>query len=92
MIILLITILKCLALGWTISQFQPIHWLVDLLKESMLKWTLVLLTQCSKCCSFWVTLSYTGDLFIASVSYILMGMITSLTSNINHLWIKFLNK
>jgi hypothetical protein len=69
--ILAITLLKCLLLAKFISTFEPLQWILDTLKDNLLKYLLVVITSCFKCASFWVTLTYTQDIFIASAaSYI----------------------
>ena len=69
--ILTIILLKCLLLAKFITGFEPIQWLLDILPDNLIKYLLVVITSCFKCCAFWTTLIYTGDIFIAAgASYI----------------------
>lgn len=53
-------------LSWVISRFEPIHMLTEALPDKILYNVIRLLLSCLKCISFWLTLTYTGNIFIAS--------------------------
>ena len=88
---MIIEIIKVITLAYVITTFAPLNWLLDLLPDNMVKYILVLLTSCLKCCSFWLGLSI-GGIWIGVTSYIVATIWTNISSNITHLWIKYLNK
>jgi len=90
--ILTITLLKCLLLANVIANFSPLQWLLEALPDNLFKWTLIVLTSCSKCVSFWTTLIYTHDIFIASGAYFAMSMLSTAWNNITTTYIRRLNK
>lgn len=46
--------LKIFLLGWTISRFEPISWLLDLLPDNLGFNIFKLLLTCSKCLCLWI--------------------------------------
>ena len=87
-----ITLLKCLLLSNVIATFAPLQWVLESLPDGIIKWTLIVLTSCSKCISFWSTWIYTGDIFLASGAYFLMSMITIGWNNITGMFIRKINR
>jgi len=81
MIETILTIGKCLLLSKVISNFSPIQLLLSLIPNTLFKnqfidrlYSLFIslvkeLFHCFLCCSFWTTLIYTGNIFMASGSY-----------------------
>jgi hypothetical protein len=58
-------IIKILLLAWFISSFEPIQWLLNEIKNIWIKITLIAITGCWKCCSLWLGLLMTGDIWIS---------------------------
>jgi|WetSurMetagenome_2_1015567.scaffolds.fasta_scaffold81271_4 hypothetical protein len=75
---IIIQIIKVLLLANVIVNFSPINWLVELIPNSLPKYILVLLTSCLKCCSFWLGLVITHDIWISSLIYLIASIITKL--------------
>lgn len=55
-----IEIIKTLALAQVITTFSPLGWLLELLPNNLLKYILVVLTSCLKCCSLWLGIAMYG--------------------------------
>jgi hypothetical protein len=72
----LILILKIMGLAYVISQFAPLTWLYDYLPNGVLKSSLNLLTSCFKCCSFWLSLIMSGNIWLACFIYFLVNAIS----------------
>ena len=89
---LTLTIFKIFLLGKLITEFTPLSWIVELLPNNMLKYILVVLTSCLRCCMTWVAFAMTGDIFIAAGASIVGSLFTSIEQNIITLWIKKINK
>ena len=86
---LAITIFKILLLSKFITGFEPINWILELLPNKLWKYILVVITTCFKCCSFWIGLCLTGDVFIAAGASYLAYLYTSIDQNIiRMLWQK----
>ena len=79
---LFIILLKALLLAKFITGFEPLQWLLELLPDGLIKWFSIVLTSCFKCCAFWVTLIYSGDIFIASGASYIAYLWTNLEQNI----------
>ena len=62
----ILLLIKLLLLSWFITSFEPIQMLLDLLPDKIYWNILKLITSCLKCCAFWITFIYTGDIFMAS--------------------------
>lgn len=60
-----ILLLKIFILCWVITRFEPIQWLLELLPDNLIFNISKLLLTCLKCSLLWVTLLYTGDIYIA---------------------------
>lgn len=39
-----------------IANFDPLQWLIDLMPENIVKYLLVILSQCEKCLAVWISL------------------------------------
>jgi len=73
MYITIILILKCFILGWFVNNFTPLQNLFTAILSYNLKpvykltvQTMLQVVSCQKCATFWVTLIYTGNIFLAS--------------------------
>lgn len=68
-------IIKCLCISFVITRFEPINWIMEpILKKTNNNLILLILNQmisCYKCCSFWLTLLYTQNIFYASLAFII---------------------
>jgi hypothetical protein len=62
-----LTLIKIFLLSWVITRFEPIQWVGELLPDNLLFNIIKTLLTCLKCCSFWLTLIWTGDIFQASL-------------------------
>ena len=79
---LTIIIFKILLLSKFITSFDPLQWILDILPNKMWKYILVVIATCFKCCSFWIGLIITGDIFIAAGASYLAYLYTSIEQNI----------
>ena len=70
-------ILKIMGLSFIISQFEPIGWMIDKMKDGLFKFSLHMLTGCWKCVSFWTTLIWVQDPWLAIFVYILVKSIVA---------------
>jgi hypothetical protein len=62
----IIILSKVWILSWFITRFEPLTMLLDELPNRLLYNLLRLLLSCLKCVSFWATLLWTGNIFLAS--------------------------
>ena len=62
-----IELLKIFMISWFVSRFEPIQMVLEVLPNKLAYNLIRLLTSCLKCLAFWITLIYTGDLFLASL-------------------------
>lgn len=62
----IITMASIFLLSWVISRFEPIHMITDGLPNKLIYNIIRLILSCLKCLSFWITLSITGNIFLAS--------------------------
>lgn len=53
-------LIKIYFISFWLVRFEPIEWLIGLLKNGALKAILTLLFGCHKCLSFWMTLMMLG--------------------------------
>jgi hypothetical protein len=83
-----IEILKILALSQVITTFAPIGWILELLPNNMIKYILIVLTSCLKCCALWLGLAMFG-LWSAIVASIIASIFIEVKQNItSFLWHK----
>ena len=61
----MILIIKILLLSWFTSYFVPLQWLLELIPWKMCKLISIAITSCWKCCSLWVGLILTGNIWIS---------------------------
>jgi len=81
-----IEILKILALSQVITTFAPIGWILELLPNGMMKYVLIVLTSCLKCCALWLGLFLYG-LWPAIIASIIASVFIEVKQNIiNYLW------
>ena len=73
------TLLICLAIGWLIAKFQPLHWVIDAIFmrfESKFMQYVHASFGCWKCTSFWTTLVITGNIGHAALVSMVAYLIT----------------
>jgi len=58
---------KIFMISWFISRFEPIHMLLETLPNKLVYNLIRLILTCLKCLAFWITLSWIGDIFLASL-------------------------
>lgn len=58
--------IKAFLLGWLITNFQPLKQLIKKLPQNAFTFYFQMLTGCIKCCSFWVCLILSGNIFLAA--------------------------
>ena len=66
-------ILSYLALGWLIANFEPLHWVIDLLfitviPNGKLGDYIHAAFGCWKCTSFWTALILSGNIYTAAIT------------------------
>ncbi len=66
-------ILSYLALGWLIANFEPLHWVIDLLfikviPKGKLGDYIHAGFGCWKCTSFWTALAISGNIYTAAIT------------------------
>jgi len=66
MITILFSGIKMFILSWMITRFQPLQIILEMLPNKLIYNFTKLLFSCLMCVSFWSTLIWTGDIFIAS--------------------------
>lgn len=59
---------KCLLLSWVITRFKPLQIMIEILPDLLIFNLVKLLMTCLMCVSFWLTLSITQDLFMATIA------------------------
>lgn len=64
---IIILLIKIWFVCWMITRFEPLHMILELLPNKLIFNMISLMLTCLKCLSMWVTLSITGDIFLASV-------------------------
>lgn len=52
---------------WFITHFEPLHMILELLPNKLVYNLFKLLLTCLKCVSFWMTLIWTKDIFLAAL-------------------------
>jgi len=74
-------ILKIMGLGWFISRFEPLQWVIDAIRMNFkpsrntihLLFDLIsVLTTCGKCAAFWTGLILTGNIWMAITASFLL--------------------
>jgi hypothetical protein len=68
-------IIKILLLAWFISTFEPLEWLLNGIKNIWIKITLIAITGCWKCCSLWIGLLMTGDIWTALTASVIASIL-----------------
>lgn len=58
---------KIFIVSWLISRFEPIHMVLETLPNKLVYNLIRLVLTCLKCLAFWITLSLTQDIFLASL-------------------------
>lgn len=76
-----IILLKILAMSWTITKFEPISWLLDLLPDNLFKYFLIVLTSCFKCCSLWFGIAF-GGLWLGVTASIIAYTLTYISQKL----------
>jgi hypothetical protein len=79
-----IEILKILALSQVITTFAPIGWIIELLPDNLVKYILIVLTSCWKCCALWLGLAMFG-LWPAITASIMASIFIDVKQNITSL-------
>lgn len=69
-------LLKIMGLSYIIAQFQPITWMIDKLPSGFIQNLLHMLTGCMKCVSFWLTLIWTFNIWLAIFIYFLCSALS----------------
>lgn len=67
-----ILILKSLITGYFLNRFEPINFVLNLLKDNILTLFIKSIFECSKCTTFWASLIISQDFYIAAFSSFLM--------------------
>ena len=75
-------IIKILLLSWFISSFEPIQWLLNEIKNIWIKITLIAITGCFKCASFWIGLLMTGDIWISLGASVIASLLQVLKNKL----------
>jgi hypothetical protein len=68
-------IIKILLLAWFISSFEPIQWLLNEIKNIWIKITLIAITGCFKCSSFFIGLILSQDIWIALTASVIASIL-----------------
>lgn len=87
----LILIIKVIMLSRVIIKFEPLQWLLEALpsKIGMVKWIMIVITSCWKCCALWTAIIMTGDIFLSSGIFIITSTIMSIEQKIiEKVWLK----
>jgi hypothetical protein len=58
---------KIFMISWFISRFEPIHMTLEALPNKLVYNLIRLILTCLKCLAFWITLTLTQDIFLASL-------------------------
>lgn len=59
-------------LSYTVSRFQPLHLVLDLLPDNLVFNLFRLLLTCSKCLGLWVGVFISGDIYTAMIASLIM--------------------
>lgn len=78
----MILIIKILLLAWFISEFQPIQWLLQLIPYKLPKLILIAITGCFKCCSFWLGLLLSFDIWISLEAALIASLLQVLKNKL----------
>jgi len=73
-------IIKILLLGWFVSSFEPIQWLLNEIKNIWIKITLIAITGCFKCSSFWIGLILSQDIWTALTASVIASILQVIKS------------
>lgn len=60
-----IILIKIFLLAWVFTRFQALHWLLELLPQSLVFNLVRLLLTCGMCVSFWASLFLIKDIYLA---------------------------
>lgn len=60
------TLISIWLLSWVITRFEPLQMILETLPNKLITNVIKLLLSCLKCVSFWTTLIWTGNIFLAS--------------------------
>ena len=60
------TLIGIWLVSWFITRFEPLQMVLELLPNKLLFNLFKLLITCLRCLSFWITLSYTQNIILAS--------------------------
>lgn len=71
----MISIIKILLLSWFVSSFAPLQWLLELIPHKLTKLILMTITGCWKCCSLWVGLILSGDIWISLIASVIASLL-----------------
>jgi hypothetical protein len=80
----LVILLNCLAIGWLISKFEPLHWVIDYIFirfEAKFMQFVHSSFGCWKCTSFWTTLVITGNIGYAALVSMVAYLISQWTQD-----------
>jgi hypothetical protein len=75
-------IIKILLLAWFISTFQPLEWLLNEIKNIWIKITLIAITGCFKCASFWIGLILSQDIWTALTASVIASLLQVLKNKL----------
>ena len=62
---LTLLLIKIWLICWTITRFEPLKMVLDLLPNKLIPNLVRLVLTCLRCLTLWVTLIWTGDIFLA---------------------------
>lgn len=65
---ILIKLGQILLLSWVITKFKPLQIILEILPDKLFFNLLKLLLTCIMCVSFWLTLTLTYDVYLASLN------------------------
>lgn len=82
----IILLLKVLGIGFLVSNFQPIQWVLQKLPEGQVKWNLMLLFGCLKCFSFWTALIWTFNIWFSIFVFFIASSVSG--SDFYKYWVK----
>jgi hypothetical protein len=68
-------IIKILLLGWFVSSFEPLSWLLNEIKWLWPKLILITITGCFKCSSFFIGLILSQNIWIALTSSVIASLL-----------------
>ena len=68
-------IIKILLLGWFVSSFEPLSWLLNEIKWLWPKLILITITGCFKCSSFFIGLILSQDMWIALTASVIASIL-----------------